>query len=98
MKQEKKKRATLISIVVLFGLALAYLIFNDYGVVSYYELRSEIDSLKSQIEHIRYENARLVEQIDSLERNIPAKIEKIAREKYGMKRENEEIIRVDKEE
>ena len=41
-------------------------------------------------------NKILEAEIDSLKKKVPAKIEKIAREKYNMKRKNEQVIRIEK--
>jgi cell division protein FtsB len=38
------------------------------------------------------ENKRMQSEIDSLKNKVPAKIERIAREKYGMIRKSEKTI------
>jgi cell division protein FtsB len=74
------------------------LIFNDYGLIKYVSIKNEVDSLKQQLSVVQIENEKLKNEIDSLKKKIPAKIEKVAREKYGMKRENESRISVDEQE
>ena len=81
-----------IAIIVIGG---SYLLFNEHGVFKYYNLKSEVDSMKVELEKIKSENERLSSEIDSLQKKIPAKIEQIAREKYNMKREGEEVIEVE---
>ena len=78
-------------IVIVGGLIL---LFNEFGFVKYVKLKTDLDSLNSRIEKIEKENEKLKAEIDSLERKIPAKIEKVAREKYEMKRPGEKVIEV----
>ena len=51
--------------------------------------------VKSQTEKVDKENKNLENEIDSLRKKIPAKIERTAREKYDMLRENEKAIKVE---
>jgi cell division protein FtsB len=41
------------------------------------------------------ENVRLKNEIDSLQKKVPAKMEQVAREKYNMKRKDETLIEVE---
>jgi len=84
--------AILIAILIIAG--AAYLVFNSAGVVKYYSVRNTIDSLTLRIDKINSSNQNLISGIDSLRQKIPAKIERVAREDYGMARKNEEIIKI----
>lgn len=84
----------LILLLVIFLLGSLYLLFNSYGVIKYMKLKKEVDSLTKQIEEIKTENKRLEDEIDSLKRLEPAKIEQIAREKYNMIKPNEKKLDV----
>lgn len=75
--------------------ALAYLAFNDSGIVAYYKVKTELDTLRNGITTVTQENEQLAREIDSLEKKIPAKIERIAREKYNMSRPGEKVIEVE---
>lgn len=83
-------------ILILSGICIlilaAFLIFNKYGLLKYLSLKEEKEELEKRIIIIESENQRFQQEIDSLEKMIPAKIEQIAREKYGMKRKNERVI------
>ena len=94
--ENKKIRFYIIVIVVVIG--TLYLLFNDYGVVKYVKVKSELEDLNVRISQLEEENRKLEAEIDSLKRNVPAKIEKIAREKYDMIRPNEKKIEFKAEE
>jgi len=88
--ENKKTRFYIIVIVVVIG--TLYLLFNDYGVVKYAKVKGELEELNNRINQLEEDNRNLEAEIDSLKRNVPAKIEKLAREKYDMIRPNEKKI------
>jgi len=94
--ENKKTRFYIIASIVVIG--TLYLLFNSYGVVKYAKVKSELEDLNSRITQLEEENRLLEAEIDSLKRNVPAKIEKIAREKYNMIRPNEKKIEFKSEE
>lgn len=94
--ENKKTRFYIIVAVVVIG--TLYLLFNNYGVVKYAKVKSDVEDLNSRITQFEEENRKLEAEIDSLKKNIPAKIEKIAREKYNMIRPNEKKIEFKAEE
>ena len=79
--------------LVLVFLILAFLFFNDKGILKYLELQGRIDSLNTQIKYSEQEIKNIEAEIDSLKTDR-FKIEKTAREKYNMKRENEKGLDV----
>lgn len=91
---KKNKKIRIYVFLILFTIALLFLFFNEFGIVKYLELKSETKSLDEQISTINKEGKKLELEIDSLKRKVPAKIEKVARENYGMKREGEKVIKV----
>lgn len=92
----KKKLLLILAVVVFIG-GLLYILFDDKGVVKFYKLKGEVDSLKTEVESLKKENRKLFMEIDSLEKKIPAKMEEIAREKHNMKMKNEIKIKVEEE-
>ena len=88
--ENKKIRFYVIASVVVIG--TLYLLFNSYGVIKYVKVKSELEDLNVRISQLEEENRKLEVEIDSLKRNVHAKIEKIAREKYDMIRPNEKKI------
>lgn len=88
----KKSKYYFFGIILIVG--LFYLLFNDFGFYRYQKLSNEIDELNSRIENLQNENKKLGDQIDSIRRKEPSKIEKIAREKYDMIRPGETKIEV----
>jgi cell division protein FtsB len=94
--ENKKTRFYIIVVVVLIG--TLYLLFNNSGIAKYAKVKGELEDLNSRITQLEEENRKLTAEIDSLKRNVPAKIEKIAREKYNMIRPNEKKIEFKPEE
>ena len=88
---KKIKVAVLLIIFIIAGLFLA---FNDYGIIRYFKLKNEVLKLRDEVSRIEKENKSLQDEIDSLQNKIPAKIEKVAREKYGMMRKGETAIEI----
>lgn len=81
--------------LILFLIGLAFLFFNEFGILKYQTLKNDVKSLNEQITKTKKENKALEESIDSLQKKIPAKIEKTAREKYHMIRKGEKVIHVE---
>ncbi len=94
--ENKKTRFYIIVAVVVIG--TLYLLFNNYGIIKYARVKSDLEDLNTRITQLEEENRKLDAEIDSLKRNVPAKVEKIAREKYNMIRPNEKKIEFKTEE
>ncbi|MCK9424686.1 MAG: septum formation initiator family protein [Ignavibacteriaceae bacterium] len=89
-----------ILLVIFFTIALAgfsYLAFNETGIVKYIKVKSELDSLKAVVKSLEVENKIISAENDSLLKKVPAKIERIAREKYSMGKKNEIVIKIEKQ-
>jgi cell division protein FtsB len=83
-----------IAFAVLFIAGFMYLVFNESGVIKFLKLKGQVVLLNQQISDVDKDNKRLQSEIDSLKNKVPAKIEKIAREKYGMIRKGEKTIKI----
>ena len=75
-------------------MGLAYLFFNESGIIKYLKLKGELNSLNEQVTTVQKDNKKMETEIDSLQKKVPAKIERIAREKYDMIRKGEKRIKV----
>lgn len=65
--------------------------FDEYNLIDQIELRAELYQLQSDKEHYQREIINIKEDLDELLSNND-KLEKFAREKYYMKRPEEEIF------
>jgi len=93
MAGNKKKKIVFYTFLLVVIVGLSYILFNEYGLLKYFKIKSELEAINLQIEELKVENKRLQNEIDSLKNKIPAKIEQTAREEYDMMRENE--IKID---
>lgn len=94
MKKFKYKKILYpLLIVILFS----FLLFNEYGILKYFELRSEVSKLKMEIVETEKELTQLNMEIDSVKTNL-FKIEKIARERYHMLDKNEQALKIERKE
>ena len=82
--------------VLLFILLIGsiYIIFNNEGIIKFVKLKNEVNDLNAKISQVEQDNKNIKAEIDSLQNKVPAKIEKVAREKYNMIRKGEITIKV----
>ena len=98
MKAKISKQKILLAIFLTIALAgFTYLTFNETGIIKYAKVKSEVDSLKAVVRRLEEENKMISAENDSLLIKVPAKIERVAREKYSMSRKNEIIIKIEKQ-
>jgi cell division protein FtsB len=83
-------------LLLIFSIILvltATLLFANKGLWRHAKLRSEISSQQAKQKQLDDEQKILSKQVDQLKSEDPATIERIAREKYNMKRPGETIYR-----
>ena len=94
MASTKINKTLFIILGLIFLVGAVYIFFNDEGILKYLKLKNEVNNLKQQITTVDIDNKNIQAEIDSLQNKVPAKIEKIAREKYGMIRKGEKTIKI----
>jgi len=90
----KKLNIKITMVVILFFVATMFILFNEFGLLKYMRLQKEVSEYKKEMQIVNEENKALKNEVDSLERKVPAKIEKTAREKYDMIRKGEKTIEI----
>lgn len=75
----------------LLGLLLWVGLFADYDLYTMFKLRRQLHQMKEQRDHYAAQIATTREQLHELNSNQEL-LEKFAREKYLMKRDNEDIF------
>lgn len=82
------------SLLIMGGIVLfLYVFFNSNGILQRVRLELQKKEMIEKIEKAEAEQAQLKEQSKALDGD-PKAIEKVAREKYGMVRENEKVYKV----
>ena len=76
--------------VTLAFLAILIL-FDENNLIKHFHNQREIITLKSEISDLKEQHDELVKKIDELDKDVDV-MEKVAREKYGMHLENEDIF------
>jgi cell division protein FtsB len=76
---------------------IAWLVFFDRNdLLSHYEYHQQLSKLKQERDFYQKETDKVTKELDELSSN-PAQLEKFAREKYLMKKDNEDIYVIVKE-
>jgi cell division protein FtsB len=86
-----RKKAFLF-IVIMLSL-LSYAVFGKKGLLQRYELDIENRDLKEKLKNEQDKTLMLQKEIEDL-KTSDKKIEKVAREKYGMTKEGEDIYKI----
>ena len=89
MKQNKLRSAIIFGGIIVF----LYIFFNNSGVLQRIRLEMQKKEVMEKIQSAEEEQKKLKDQSKALEGD-PKAIEKVAREKYGMVRENEKVYKV----
>lgn len=87
----KKTNSFKIFLYAILILITSYLIFNDNGLIKFLQLRSELSSIQMQIKSTEEDLISIENKIQMMKSNRDS-IEKIAREKFNMKSEQEKVI------
>jgi cell division protein FtsB len=78
-----------------FLISLAFLVwmifFDKNDLFSQYQYRQQVNKLKQEREFYQKETDKVKKDLDELTSN-PKKLEKFAREKYLMKKDNEDVF------
>lgn len=88
--RENKVRSAIVAGSIVLAL---YILFNNYGVFPRIKLELQKQEMLEKIDTAEEEQKKLKEQSKALDGD-PKAIEKVAREKYGMVRENEKVYKV----
>ncbi|MDP4115123.1 MAG: septum formation initiator family protein [Bacteroidota bacterium] len=94
MKGNAPKKILYLAGLVMIIAGILYICFNENGLLKLLKLKSEVTELKEQIKAKEEINKKLVGEIDSLKRNVPSKVEQVAREKYKMLKSNEKVFEI----
>lgn len=92
MTQKQKKVLILIGIIAVILLVAFTVTFTEKGFYAYYQLKTEKEQLENQIDSLKNTNDSLRKEIKLLQ-NSDEKIEKVAREKYGMIKPGEKVYK-----
>ena len=82
--------------IVTVAFIVWMLFFDKNDLVSQYEYRQQVNTLKEERDFYTKETEKVSKDLDELTSN-PQKLEKFAREKYLMKKENEDVFVIVKE-
>lgn len=91
-----KKRVIKLVYLIIALLLMIFLFINNNGLLKYFSLKTELKEMNQKIDNTKQKIEKLNLEIDSLQ-NSDVKIEKVARDKYRMKYENEIPVRINKE-
>ncbi len=87
------RRSLLAAVVVAAAVFAVLAQLGENGIVTWWRLRAETARLQLQVERIEQENAGVATRLAELADDREA-LEKLAREEYGMRRVEEEVLTV----
>jgi len=87
-RSTKRKKLFFAAVVLLAAYLLISFIFGEMGLVKYYRMKAQHETLFEEIAVLKHDNARLRRTVHAL-KNDPAYIERIARDKLGLARPGE---------
>ena len=97
MKSQQKKKSIFQTRNIIFPIILILggilLIFNDMGIIKWYQLRQEHHQIQMEIDRLILKEKNLTAELDRLE-NDDEYIKKIARERFHMVKPGEKVFRV----
>jgi cell division protein DivIC len=79
--------------ILFFSIWMLYFDQNDYFIVQQH--RKELQAIKDNVNYLTAENTRMEKEYAALVTNAQ-QLEKVARETYHMKRDNEDVYIIDK--
>jgi cell division protein FtsB len=84
-----RKKKLLVAAGILVALyLLANFIFGEMGVIKYYRMKAQYNSLTEEITTLKQDNAKLAREVRALKTD-PDHLEQIARDKLGLARQGE---------
>ncbi len=92
--QYLSRRSGLIFLIAIAFFLIIFFIFGDRGTIHLMKSQSEKKKLENQIEQLEAKKDSLAKEKNQL-LNDPHKIEKIAREKYKMKKDGEKTYQIE---
>jgi cell division protein FtsB len=84
----RKKRMLIAASILLALYLLTSSVMGEMGLVKYYRMKAQYNTLTEEISTLKQDNARLARDVRAL-RTDPACIERIARDKLGLARQGE---------
>jgi len=90
---DNQKKTNFFIIIMVIIIAVAYFLFSPSGIINRAIQQKKYTKLQALSQQEKHINDSLTNRIDQL-RNDSLEIERIAREKYGMKKPGEKIYLV----
>jgi cell division protein FtsB len=94
MTLPKKKFIYRIVFLTVTLAVLAFITFNEYGLLKYLHVKKELKQLNEEILRSEERIKAMEAEIDSLKIS-KYKIEQVAREKYDMMKKNEKVFKIE---
>ena len=83
----KKKLFIAVGIAAVLYLLVSF-VFGEMGLIKYYRMKAQFNSLTKEISTLKQDNARLTREVRALKTD-PDHLEQIARDKLGLARPGE---------
>ena len=86
------KLLLIFSIIIVLAITL---VFENKGLWRHVKLKQEVSGQETKLRELDEQEKSVAKQVDQLQKQDPTTVERIARERYGMKRPGKTIYRAD---
>ena len=86
-----KRKALSLALFLILAASALNALFGDRGLLELLQMREEVESLDREIEMLRAENQKILEEIRSL-KTSPLVVERLARENLGLVKPGEVVL------
>jgi len=93
MKKFDKNKIIFYALFLLLLGTVVFIFFNDNGILKYVQIKNEIAEIRETVDSSKSKIRSLESEIDSLHTSI-FKLEKVAREKYNLKKDGERVFKI----
>jgi len=87
----RSRRSIVVIGLIIGSLFLLVPLIGDNGLTSYFQLHEERERIQQEVDDLEATRKEIQASIDALE-NSPDALEKVARERYNMRRPDEEVM------
>lgn len=88
---QTERRLLFLAVLLCLGLTTTWLLFNPNNMLTYYNLKKELETVQTKNAQLKDENEKLRLKIEKIQSD-PSYLEEIARKDYDLLKKNEVVF------